>query len=690
MKNTRVVRTACPRDCFDACSILATVEKGKMVKIEGDAASPITRGHLCPKGEAYIPWVYHPERLTHPLKRTGARGEGKWEKISWEEALDLVTEKLRGLKEKYGSDSILYHWGTGTHFSLYYGILPFRFFNLMGGAMNLRGSLCANAGHSAVAFTYGESLGHDPEDIVNSKYIVFWGKNVTSTNIHHMPFIYEAVEKNGATLVTIDPRFTEIAAKSAIYLQPRIGTDGALALGMMNVIIREGLYDSEFVKNHTVGFDQLKKLVKEYPPERVMSITTLPKESIIGLARDYATIKPARIEVGMGLQHNSNGGQTFRAIASLVAISGNLGISGGGLGFPTSRFTYPRAHNLELKLTQMDKNKSTVPVVKAAEAILTGKPKPIKGLFVWAANPVNQNPDTGKMIRAMKSSNLEFSVVLDPFMTDTARLADLVLPSCTSFEQTDVGISYWQYYMQLQQKVIEPLEGSKTDLEIFRELAKRFGFEEYFSHSEEEFAELAINRKLDRSIVEHVTVQKLKEGPIRAKMPNVVWSDRKFPTPSGKVELYSERLISLGVNPLPIYEEPLESHVRTPKLAEKYPLSLISRHSRFSMHSMDYKNPLMKKVNPKPLLDIHPRDAEERGISNGDLVTVENDRGKVSVIARTTRAIKPGVVSLPQGWSLQDGCSNFLTADYLTDIGENASYFTCLVQVTKRKGEDVK
>jgi len=690
MKNKRVVRTACPRDCFDSCSILVTVEKGKMVKIEGDAASPITQGHLCPKGEAYIPWVYHPERLTHPLKRVGERGEGKWEKISWDDALDLVADRLRGLKDKYGSDSILYHWGTGTHFSLYYGTLPFRFFNLMGGATNLRGSLCANAGHAAIAYTYGESLGHDPEDIVNSQYVVVWGKNVTATNMHIVPFIFEAIEKKGAKLVTIDTRFSEIAAKSDIYLQPRVGTDGALALGMMNVIIGEKLHDSEFVKNHTVGFDQLKELVREYPPERVETITTVPKESIIRLAREYATMKPARIEVGMGLQHNTNGGQTFRAIAALVAISGNLGISGGGLGYPTSRFTYPRAHNLEMKLSRLDERKSTVPIVKAAEAILTGKPKPMKGIFIWAANPVAQNPDTNKVIEAFKSKNLEFSVIIDPFMTDTAQLTDVVLPGCTSFEQTDIGIAYGHYYMQLQQKVIEPLEGSKTDIEIFRELSKRLGFEEYFSKSAEEFAELAINRTPDKSIVDHVTVQKLKEGPVRAKLPKVVWSDRKFPTPSGKVELLCERLSDIGVNPLPVYEEPAESPLRTPELAKKYPLSLISRRSRFSINSMDYKNPLMRKMNPKPLLDIHPQDARERGITHGDRVIVENERGKVILEAKVTGAIKPGVVSMTQGWSLSEGCSNFLTADYLTDIGENASFHTCLVQVTKVKESDDK
>lgn len=689
MKEKEVIRTACPRDCFDQCSILATVEDGKMVKVEGDK-TPITQGYLCPKGKAYAPWVYHDGRLKHPLKRVGERGEGKWEKISWDEALDLVAQNLQKLKDTYGSDSILYHWGTGTHMALYYGTLPFRFFNLLGGAMNLRGSLCANAGHTAIAYTYGDSLGHDPEDIVNSKYIIVWGKNPTSTNIHIIPFMFEAIEKNGAKLVTIDPRVTEIAGKSDMYLQPRVGTDGALALGLMNVIIDRGLYDAEFVSNATVGFEQLKEMVKQYSPDKVEQITTVAKEDIVKLAIEYASTKPARIEVGMGLQHNTNGGQTFRAISSLVAISGNLGISGGGLGFPNSRFTYPRSHNLSLKMEEKNVHKTTVPVAKVAEAILTGKPKPIKGLFIWAANPVNQNPDTNKVIRAMKSRELEFVTVIDPFMTDTAQLADIVLPGCTSFEQTDVGVSYWSYYMQLQQKVIEPLEGAKGDLEIFRELAKRLGFGEHFSHSAEEFAELAINRKPGHSIVEHVTIDELKKGPVRIKAPKVVWSDRKFPTPSGKVDLYCERLHQTGANPVPDYEEPVESPVRTPELAKKYPLSMISRHSRFSMHSMDYRNPVLQKVNPKPLLDIHPMDAQERGIKNGDQVLVKNDRGKVMLNANVTRGIKSGVVSMTQGWSLAEGCSNFLTPDYLTDIGENASYFTCLVQVEKLSEEEEK
>ncbi len=678
----QVIRTACPRNCCDQCSILATVENGRIVSVDGDNTA-ITQGILCPKAKAFVPWVYHESRLKYPLRRVGERGEGKWEKMSWTEALDLVAEKLLGLKDKYGSDSILYLWGTGGHLALHYGIVPFRFFNLMGGATNMRGSLCANAGHTAVAYTYGESLGHDPEDMVNTKYLLVWGKNHSTTNIHALSFICEAVEKNSAKLVTIDPRLTEIGGKSDWYLQPRPGTDGALALGLMHVIIERRLYDEEFVSNYTVGFEQLSELVKKYTPEYVEQITTILRDDIVRLAVEYATTKPARIEVGMGLQRHTTGGQTFRAIASLAAICGNLGISGGGLGFPTSRFTYPRSHNLALKLDEKNINKTTIPYPKMAECMLSGKPKPIKGLFIWAGNPVNQNPDTNNVIKALKSKDLEFSVVIDPFMTDTVNLMDVVLPGCTFLEQDDVGVSYWHYYIQIMQQVVPPLEGAKTDIEILRELANRMGFGEYFRDDAKEFVRQAINHKPGYSIVEHVTVEKLREGAMHINAPKIVWADRKFPTPSGKVELYCERLMKVGCNPLPDFEEPKESVVRTPELAAKYPLSLISKHSRFSMSSMDYKNPILRKINPRPVVDINPADAAARGIQDGDMVLVENGRGKLTIHARVEHRIKRGAVAIPFGWNLADGTVNVLTADYLSDMGDNACYYTCLVEVTK-------
>ncbi len=678
----KVIRTACPRDCFDSCSILATVENGCLTEVAGDPQSPITKGHLCPKGEAYVSWVLHPGRLTSPLRRKGRRGDGQWEELGWGEALDYVADRLKKLKDAHGSDSILYHWGTGTHFGMFYYMVPFRFFNLMGGATNLRGSLCANAGHEAVKYTYGESFGYDPHDVLRSKYIIVWGRNVTSTNIHTTPLIFKAMEANNAKLVTIDPRRTEIANKSHRCLQPRVGTDGALALGFMNVLIEKDLYDHDFVSNHTHGFDALKDLVSRYSPAVVEGITGISRDVITEVACEYALTKPANIKVGMGLQHNTNGGQTFRAVSSLVALSGNLGRAGGGLDYPNSRFTYPRSYNVEMRMPEKNINKSTIPVVKAGHH-LEQKNTPLKGLFIWAANPVTQNPDSNKFIRAMLNPDLEFSVVMDPFMTDTAKLADVILPAATSFEQNDVGISYGHPYMQIQQKTMEPLPGSRGDYWIFRQLALRLGFGEAFPEDDMEMVKAIINREKDHSIAEHITVEGLREQPMRVKYPDVSWVDKTFKTPSGKVEFYCDRLKELGCNPLPDYEEPLESHIRTPDLAQKYPLSFITAHSAFSMHSMDYKNPLMHKFCPEPVLHLNADDAKVRNIEDGDWVRIYNDRGSIKALVHISRKVGAGTTSFDQGRAVNDGCANFLTADYLTDFGENAAYFTCLVQVEK-------
>ncbi len=680
MEFDKVVRTSCPRDCGDSCAILAYVKDGKLVRLTGDPEHPITKGQVCAKMEAFHQWVYHPDRLKSPLKRVGERGENKWAEITWEEALDLTARNIRETIEKHGPEAIFYLWGTGTHANLYYRMLPHRFFNALGGATNIIGTLCIVAGHKGVEFAFGQSAAHDPEDIINAKTIVEWGKDIGACNMHFMPLISRAVNENGAELVSVNPRLTELGAKAHLVIRPYPGTDGALALGMMNVIIEERLYDAEFVSRYTVGFDRLTERVREYPLEKVARITGVPASRIREFATKYAVHKPSSILLGMGLQHHTNGAHMFHAIACLAAITGNVGIPGGGIN-PTNRLGSDSVNDFSLRLDGMNKHKKTIPIVRFAESILTQKPHPVKLLFVWASNPVAQNPDTNKTIRAFKSGNLDFIVVIDPFMTDTAKYADLVLPGCSYLEQTDVGPSYWHFYMQMQQKVIDPLPGVKTDFEIFRELATRLGIGEYFNKSEEEYAIMSIKKGVPAT--EGISLEKLKSGRFRLGLPEVTYSDRKFPTPSGKVELYSEKKKSLGFDPLPIHLELEEGPDKTPELFKKYPLNFISYHSKMSMHSMDYKTPLIREIQPEPLLEINPVDAVARSIQNGDAVMVHNDRGSVKLKAKVSKVVRAGVVAMEQGWSLDKGCANLLTSDRLTDLGYGSTYFTCLVQVSK-------
>lgn len=676
----RIVKTCCPRDCFDSCGILAYVKDGKVVRLKGDPAHPITKGQLCVKVEPFHLWVHHPDRLKTPLKRIGERGEGKWAEITWDEALDTTAQRLRGIMDKYGPESIFYLWGTGTHSNLYYRMIPYRFFNALGGATNILGTLCIAAGHRGVEFAFGQSAAHNPEDVLNSKTIVEWGKDIAACNMHFVPFINKAIEENGAELISVNPLATELALKANLFIQPYPGTDGALALGMMNVIINHGAHDIEFIDRYTIGFDKLKERVKEYPLDKVERITGVSAHKIEKFALKYARNKPSSVWLGMGLQHHTNGAHIFHTIACLAAITGNVGISGGGVN-PTNRLGSDSVVDFSLRLEGLKKHKKTIPIVQFAECILSQKPHPIKALFIWASNPVTQNPDTNKTVKALKSENLEFIVVIDPFMTDTAKFADIILPGCSYLEQTDVGASYWHFYIQMQQKAIDPLPGSKTDFEIFRELAKRLGIEEYFDKTEEEYAFESIKKGIPAT--EGITLEKIKDGPFRFNLPDVMFADKKFPTSSGKIELYSERKANLGFDPMPIYLEPEEGPAKTPELFKRYPLHFISYHSKFSMHSMDYKNPLIREIHPEPTLEIHPRDAEKRGIKSGDLAIVHNDRGSVRIKGKVSKRVKEGVVAMEQGWGPEKGCANMLTADRLTDLGYSPTYFTCLVEVAK-------
>lgn len=672
---TNKIRTVCPRNCYSTCNFIAHEKDGRLVKIEGIKDHPVT-DTPCLKGLSYTRRVYSPDRLKYPLKRVGERGEGKWKRISWEEAYQEMAENFINIKDKYGPESILYYTYSGSYGNM--NEFGAKFFKLLGGYSQCYGSLCWPAGLEATQLTYGGKKYHHPKDFINSKLIILWGKNPVSTNVQEMKFIHEAREK-GATLVVIDPLFTRTAAKADIHIRPRVGTDGALALGLAHIIVKENLHDQSFIAEHVKGFSEYKELIEKYTPEKVAEITEIPEETIIDLALMYGKTKPANIICGYGLQRHTNGGQMVRSIAVLPAITGNIGISGGGFNYANFDGYIFGGTGTPNPPEESYKIRNIGQYSKLGEAILKAKNPSIKAIMVERGNPLTVNPNTNVVKEGF--SKAEYIVCIDQFITDSAEVADLVLPAKTLFEQTDIHACYWHHYIQLRQKVIDSPFEAKPESEIYKELARVCGMDlKYFDINPEQ----AVRNALEGT---GITYEQLKKGPVRSPISrDVAWEDLKFPTPSGKIEIYSEEAEEKwGVDPLPVYEELKESKYSTPKLFEKYPLRFMSAHPKNRIHSQFGFLDWLIEIDSEPICEIHPKDAKERGIKTGDLVTVFNDRGQFTLKANVTEFVIPGMINVWEGWwEKHTGLTtNFVTPDFVTDMNNGAAYHSGLVQVEK-------
>ncbi len=685
MADDKVVRNVCPRNCPDSCGIMTYAKDGKIIKIEGDSSHPITQGRLCHKGYQSLSVLYHKDRVLHPMKRVGAKGKGKFEKISWDEALDAIVGKYKEAIAEHGSDSILPYWYSGE-LGLVHFLNPMRFFGKMG-ASNLQQVVCSAAGEAACAFTQGP-LSMDPEDFVNSKLIIIWGANTTETNPHFWPIIVRAMEQNGAKLIVVDPYRTLTASMAGIHLQPNVGTDTALALGIVNVIISKGLHDSDYIKQNTLGFDELKEKAGQYPLEKVEQITGIPAADIENVATLFATTKPAAIWTGFGMQRHTNGGMMVRSISFLPAVCGQWGKHGGGLGYHNIAhwFNYNIGNLVHPEI--FDGEHRTINMNQLGDALLTADP-PVKVLHVYNSNPGAMLADQSNLRQGLSRDDL-FTVVHDLFITDTADYADIFLPAATFFEKEDIHQNYRFLYCQINQKAIEPLGEAKSGLWVFNQLAERMGFTEAcFKETEADVVKGALES--DNPFLEGITYERLqKEGAVHLNTPTtpyVIYENGEFGTDSGKIELFSEKMKAEGLDPVAEYVPLQEGPEISPDLFAKYPIYLITGSTSRLCNTTYANTEFFQAIDAVPTLKIHPDDASSRGIAEGDWVVVENDRGSAKLLAMISGAVKPGVAfTVKDYWpklSPDKKGVNFTTPDFIADMGGGSTYQTNLVEIKK-------
>ena len=709
----QVVHAACPHDCPDACGVLITVEGGRATKIQGDPRHPVTRGFLCAKVAKYLDRVYSPDRVLYPMRRMAAKGmttaacpelvEGAavptqaWQRITWDEALDEIAQRLRKIIAEFGSEAILPYSYGGTLGALNGASMDRRFFTRLG-ASELERTICSSAGEAGLESVMGVKLGTEPEQFVNSRYIIAWASNIHGNNVHLWPFIAEA-RRRGAKLVVIDPYRTRTAACADWYLPINPGTDAALALAMMHVIIGEGLHDADYVARYTLGFDELREKVKAYPPERAAQWTGIAAEDIRKLAREYAMIRPAVIRVNYGVQRSEGGGMATRAISMLPCITGSLKEAGGGIQLSTSGAFDLNKHSLrrpDLR-PQGAKTPRVVNMVELGKALNRLSDPPLKALLVYSSNPAAVCPNHNDVVRGLRRPDL-FTVVHEQFLTDTTDYADIVLPATTFFEHKDLQAAYGHYYLQISDQAIEPLGECRSNVELFRALATRMGFnDECFHESVDEMIDGAllsndpwlqgITRKRLQS-ESHVrlnfapSTESASKPADGAAEPFLPFARGNFQTPSGKAELYSEAMKSLGLDPVAEFTPPSESRYGSDKAT--FPLELLARKADNFLNSTFSNLPSIQQMEDTDLLEMHSADARSRGIVDGAPVRVYNHRGEIFLKARVDGAVQPGVVSARLNWAkLSPGFRNInvLTSEKLSDLGNSATFYSVLVEV---------
>ncbi|MBA2595215.1 MAG: molybdopterin oxidoreductase family protein [Chloroflexia bacterium] len=670
-----VVRGACPHDCPDTCAWLVTVEDGVAVKLVGDPDHPITRGGLCAKVNPYLERVYSPERVLYPLRRVGKKGEGHFARVSWDEALSGIAARLRDTIAHDGPAAILPFSYLGTMGLIQGSSLDRRFFARLG-ATRLERSVCGGAGSAGVSAVNGTALGMLPHDLEHSRFIIVWGGNPIVTNLHLWPQIRQA-KANGATIVVIDPVRTRTAAAADWHLQPLPGTDAALALGMMRVIVDEELHDSDYVTRYTEGFDTLRERLNDYPLDRVAALTGIPAEEIIRLARAYASTRPAAIRLLVGMEHHANGAATYRAIACLPALTGAWRERGGGLAYFTSELHFTALNADAVTMPELEDGSIRQVNMVQLGRILTDPEReldpPIGALIVYGSNPMATMPNQRLIAQGLARDDL-FTVVHEQFLTDTARFADYVLPATTQVEHGDLMWSWGHAYVSLNTPAIVPVGEAIATTELFRRLAAGLGLtDSYLFASDDDLIRTALES--DHPWLAGITWERLQaEGWARLTIPEpwVPYAAGGFPTTSGKAEL--------GLNPLPAGIVPNGSG------GDRYPLSLITAKSALHFLNSSFANlPRHRKAEGEPRLLMHADDATPRGIADGDTVRVGNERGELQLRARVGAEVRPGVVSLPSGWwpSLSPGgAANLLTPDGLSDAGGGGDFHDARVEVT--------
>jgi anaerobic selenocysteine-containing dehydrogenase len=661
------------------------VEDGRIRRIEPHSGNLATPGGACLKGLSYVERVHSPDRILHPLRRVPESGE--FERISWDDALDTIAEKLVELKADPGPQSILYYSGSGTK-----GLLKGagrEFWRLYGGCTATYGDLCWPAGLEAARLTLGANKHSAPWDIADARLIVLWGKNAAETNIHQMAFIDRALDA-GAKLVVIDPRRTQSAERAELLVQPRPGTDGALALAIAHLLIKSGWIDRGFIDRHVLGYEAFAEAVADFTPERAAEITDVPVEYIERLAEYFGTIRPVTISPGFGMQRFTNSGQTMRALLAILAITGNIGKPGAGWVYANlqSHIFEPVLDPIAFYPPEKPDGVVRVSISTArlgAEMLATQDP-PLRMAWVERGNPVTQNPETNTVLEAFRA--LDFRVVVEQFLTDTAREADIVLPAKTMFEQSDVIGAYWHAYVQLKQKVIDPPGEVKPETEIYRLLGRRLGIAEGEDPTIFPVADDEVDAYLKKAMepFPELSLERLREGPLPAPGgQDVAFSDLVFPTPSGKIELESaEAERRWGVARVPTYEEPGESIRRSRGKADGFPLYMLTPNTKNRIHSQFGNLRMIRQFDDTPTAYLHPDDARDRGVGDGDWVRVFNERGELEIEARLDNGLKRGCVCVTNGWWISEGGTvNFTSAARETDMGHGAAFHENRVEVER-------
>jgi len=675
--------TACPRNCYSTCSFNVFVDNGKIVSIAPFPGNKSTPEGICLKGLSYIERANSPDRIIFPQKRNN---DGTFSRISWDEAFDTIVHKLNYFKKEFGSQSILFYSASGMS-----GLLnefSSKFWReIYGGATTVFGNLCWPAGLEATRLTLGENKHNVPWDLENAKLIVVWGKNPAESNIQEMIPIGKALDNN-ARLIVVDPRRTESTQRAEMLVQPLPATDAALALSIAKILIDNDWIDKDFISDNVIGFEAFKNSIQHCTPEWASNITSVPEEFIHKMAWMIGNIKPMTLIPGFGMQRYSNGGQTTRCLLALSVLTGNIGKPGACWHYANLQ-SYVFDDVLEPICYYPHKKpdgiiRRSISTARLGEDMLSQKNPSLKMIWVERGNPIAQNPDTHSVLKAFRS--LDFRVVVEQFFTDTALEADIILPAKNMFEQTDIIGSYWNPYVQLRQKVVEPAGEVKPETEIYYILAQKMGFpKDNLDSILLPPGDKSVNNYLNKKLANFssLSIEKLKEGPVLApNLQEIAFSDYVFKTPSGKIELFSEEAEKeWGVSPLPAFNEAIEASNR---YDNNYPLYLMSPNTKNRIHSQFSNLKIIKMISGNPTLKINPKNASERQIKDNDLVRVYNKRGELTIKAELTYEVRIGCVVIPNGWWREQGGSvNYLSKGRETDMGHGSAFHDNKVQVEK-------
>jgi anaerobic selenocysteine-containing dehydrogenase len=653
----RKIHFACSLDCFDACRLVATVEDGRVVAIRGDREHPLTRGRVCTKGKQHLARLYHPDRLRRPLRRTA----GGWQAVTWDEAVALLAERFDQVIRRWDSRAILYYADSG-----YGGVLKtadHMFFNHLGGVSVPRGSLCWAAGIAAQRYDFGDVRGHAPQDIARARTVLLWGRNPLATSPHLVSFLEQA-RANGGEIVVIDPLRTATAAWADRHISIRPGTDGALALAMCRHLIATGRIDRNYIDRHTIGFRRFRESLADFDVETAVRDTGIDRTTITALAAAYAQNRPACIIMGYGLQRYASGGQTVRCIDALAALTGQIGMSGGGANY-ANRSIRRRMHPDVLDSERRAVRRRTFALPQMARFLETAEDPPVTAVMIAKANPLVQMPDINRLHSAL--ARVPFKAVVDLFMTDTARAADLVLPGTHILEEEDlVYSSMFSPWLNYSPRVVAPPPGVISEYALFQRLARQMGLDSFPDLPPAVFLQHSV-RALLKSL--NLTWEDLKRTPVRIPEDDIPWADGRFATPSGKYEFYAARAAADDHHPLPVYCPPA---VAPPD----YPLRLLTTHFRQSMHSQHFMD-----RRDRPRVYLHPDEAARLGVAADMPVRIESPRGAVSATAAVTPRVPSGVVQIYQGWWRHSGAVNTLTEDAMSTMGANAAYFETFCRI---------